>query len=119
MRRLGLVLVAASLALEAGAVAIRPASAEEESAPITPAVKPAEPVQSTAPAAPAPEVTSEPATCSVAEAEPVGPISLPLSAFDGEGFVPLNTRGYNYPAQDDPPGRYVPDSTGTQPRPID
>jgi hypothetical protein len=122
MRKLGFLLVAAALTLEAGAVAVRPASAEEEAAPIMLAKQPpaADAEMSTAvPAAPAQAAPSEPATCPVNQATPPSVISLPLSEFHVEGYVPLNTRGYNYATPDDAPERYVPDSTGTQPRPID
>jgi hypothetical protein len=107
MRTLGIALCTASLALSTGGVSLQPAAAGEPPA--------AEQVREY-PSAAAPEL---PNSCQRDEQTPVA-VELPTERMRAEAaamqFENLNTRGYNYPAPDDPPERYVPDSTGL-PRP--
>jgi hypothetical protein len=106
MRTLGFALVAAALAVSAGSVSMRRAAADDG--------------KGAAQAAPVTEYASDPNpaashACPVTAAPPTV-VTLPLSAFHPKDYVNLNTRGYNYATPDDPPERYVPDSTG-RPRP--
>jgi hypothetical protein len=105
MRILGIALCTAALALSSGGVYLQPAAAGE------PAKAP--PLQEYPPVPHSQEANS----CPRSEQPLLVTLSLESAALEPAEFENLNTRGYNYPAADDAPGRYVPDSTGLPPEP--
>ena len=103
MRAFGVTLVALALVLGAGGVARRPLA--DTTSPPTTSVPEA--------ATPAPSESTDAGSCK--PGPPPRVVQIDMSKFQApEGFVSLNSRGYNYRQPGEPP-QVIPDSTGQQP----
>jgi len=101
MRTLGTTLILAALALGAGGVSVRDASADEQTPALT--EYPEAVVGNSAK-----DKLQPKNACKVDKPAAPAAVRIPLKAFNAQNYVHLNTRGYNYARPDDPPERYVP-----------